>query len=95
VDLSAFLERQRLDDPATLDATAKEEDPDDNDVDLTLKSLTARNPGKKGQVHQIEWDKEMDQLQRDKISAEAARGEESTMYYSIPRHLSFIITAST
>jgi len=77
VDLSSFLERQRLDDstPPTL-SPPDGADPED-DIDHTLISRTSRYttaaPNKKGQIQQIEWDKEMEDLQREKASAEAAR----------------------
>ena len=74
VDLSAFLERQRLDaaPPPALSP------PDESDgVDATLAHFLPKAhgaPSRKGQTHQIEWDAELERLSREKAAAEATRG---------------------
>ncbi|KAJ7046326.1 hypothetical protein C8F04DRAFT_1063958 [Mycena alexandri] len=75
VDLSSFLERQRISDEPALTPT----DPvDEGDVDHTLAHIssggiakTVGGSSRKGKVEQIEWDDELDALEREKASAEA------------------------
>jgi hypothetical protein len=90
VDLSAFLERQRLDDnpPSSIEKPKDEDDEDDIDHSLLARSskLFGSSSNKKGQVHQIEWDKDMDELRREKLSTEAVRG---SSYYLHPCPLPF------
>ena len=82
VDLSNFLERQRLADDTELTpipGTSKD-DKDDEDVDATLAHISSYpsrlNPSsKKGKVEQIVWDEELDQMNRDKKAAEATWGK--------------------
>ena len=82
VDLSNFLERQRLADDTELTpipGTSKD-DKDDEDVDTTLAHISSYpsrlNPSsKKGKVEQIVWDEELDQMNRDKKAAEATWGK--------------------
>ncbi|KIJ27043.1 hypothetical protein M422DRAFT_191466 [Sphaerobolus stellatus SS14] len=74
VDLSDFLARQRLGDSSSL-AHPKQED-DDNDVDYTLAAVTSAPSSvpvkpRKNQVHAVEWDASLDELKREKESAEA------------------------
>ncbi|KAJ7064753.1 hypothetical protein C8F01DRAFT_774424 [Mycena amicta] len=76
VDISAFLERQRISDPTSAETLAIPED-DPEDVDHTLahisSGLSASKPSasRKGKVREIEWDEELESLERDKVSAEA------------------------
>lgn len=76
VDLSTFLEKQRLSDSGPLlSARAPEEDEDE--IDHTLAHITSRKPAsqpKKGRVQTIEWDDAFEQMSRDKAAAEANRG---------------------
>ncbi|KIM42071.1 hypothetical protein M413DRAFT_445237 [Hebeloma cylindrosporum] len=79
VDLSAFLEKQRISDdigPSIRIAEAK--DYDDDDVDTSLANITSKSLGnpaqaasKKGKVEQIVWDEELDTMNREKKAAEA------------------------
>ena len=76
MDLSAFLERQRISEsgPSVLPT----DDVDQDDVDHTIAHILSdtRSSGpKKGNVKQIEWDEELDEMIREKASAEATRGE--------------------
>jgi len=79
VDLSAFLEKQRIsDDIGPSLRIAETKDYDDDDVDASLVHITSkstRNPGqassKKGKVEQIVWDEELDTISREKKAAEA------------------------
>ncbi|KAF8153843.1 hypothetical protein B0H34DRAFT_783978 [Crassisporium funariophilum] len=80
VDLSSFLERQRISDDTAIPALlgAKREEVDAEDVDTSLahiSSHTSRLPpgaaSKKGKVEQIVWDDELDEMSKDKKAAEA------------------------
>lgn len=71
------MERQRISDavgPSALPPDAV----DDEDVDKTLAHIsshrTAAVPSRKGKVEQIEWDEGLDELSREKASAEATWG---------------------
>ncbi|PPQ96633.1 hypothetical protein CVT26_010673 [Gymnopilus dilepis] len=79
VDLSSFLERQRISDEAGPSLRlAEKKDYDENDVDTSLAHITS-NPSllpsqaslKKGKVEQISWDAELDEMTREKQAAEA------------------------
>lgn len=75
VDLSTFLARQRLDDkPST---SCKLNNEDDDDIDLSLHSKFPKRSGgsaMKGQTQQIHWSKDLDELKKQKDSADAVRG---------------------
>ena len=78
VDLSRFLERQRLDDaPPPLGTSVTTEEHED-DVDHTLSHITAKPvvgaPSRKGKVQHIEWDSDLEQMNREKVVAEANWG---------------------
>ncbi|KAI0651361.1 hypothetical protein C8Q79DRAFT_1004657 [Trametes meyenii] len=72
VDLSSFLERQRLSSGPSV--TQPE---DDDDVDTSLAHITSRGKpplqSKKGRVQQVEWDAELEELSREKAAADATR----------------------
>jgi len=76
VDLSAFLERQRISEAATF-STAPQED-DDDDIDHNLDHITSGRKAyirpKKGNVQTVIWDKDLEEMKREKDAAEAARG---------------------
>ncbi|KAK7680874.1 hypothetical protein QCA50_016184 [Cerrena zonata] len=76
VDLSSFLERQRLSEgqPHTT-IVVEEEDDSDIDTSLALHGLTpqAVANSKKGKVQQIEWDESLETLRREKANADATR----------------------
>ncbi|KAJ7695324.1 hypothetical protein B0H14DRAFT_3042347, partial [Mycena olivaceomarginata] len=78
VDLMSFLQRQRISDapgPSVLQPTTDSIADDDDDVDHSLAhiSLTGVKPvvSRKGKIEQIEWDDELDELEPEKLSAEA------------------------
>ncbi|KAI0033046.1 hypothetical protein K488DRAFT_48568 [Vararia minispora EC-137] len=77
VDLTAFLERQRLADAP--EPTFSPEQDDDEDVDHSLVHITSRTrpeaPSRKGKVQQIEWDETLEQMSREKAVAEAHRAD--------------------
>jgi hypothetical protein len=77
VDLSAFLERQRISELGPSSALLGQEDADDGDVDHTLSHISSRVSSlpvsKKGKVEQIEWNQQLEEMSREKASAEAAR----------------------
>ncbi|KAJ8690827.1 hypothetical protein PTI98_012226 [Pleurotus ostreatus] len=82
IDLSHFLERQRISDESALPGIPLGKDAiedDDEDVDHSLSKIlpsSSRTPAassKKGRVSQIEWDKELAQLSKEKAAADAAR----------------------
>ncbi|TFK65308.1 hypothetical protein BDN72DRAFT_889400 [Pluteus cervinus] len=82
VDLSSFLERQRIsDDTATPSLVKAQEYPEDDDeeVDHTLDNILSSRTGKstsapkKGKVTQMEWDEELEDMAREKAASEAKR----------------------
>ena len=81
MDLSAFLEKQRLSEEAgpTL-RVAEKQDYDENDVDTSLAHITS-NPSrvpvqqsKKGKVEAVAWDESLEEMSREKKAAEATWG---------------------
>ncbi|KAJ7203354.1 hypothetical protein GGX14DRAFT_551797 [Mycena pura] len=77
VDLSDFLSRQRIDDTPNLSMNAS--DPvNEDDVDVSLAHISSSGAKlastRKGKVQKIEWDSELDELEREKASAEAIWG---------------------
>lgn len=80
VDLSKFLERQRLDDNAGPTLKPPDNQPDDDDVDQTLAHISGKGvihtSSRKGKVQQIEWDPELEAMSQEKAVAEANRGED-------------------
>lgn len=80
VDLSTFLQRQKLSDDTQGPSSAlfsKEDmdDVDDDDIDHSIAPLVASNATaqKKGKVTQIEWTPELDAIHREMVAADAAR----------------------
>lgn len=80
VDLTSFLERQRLSDeqgPSLLSRPTGQSD-DENDIDHSLAHITS-NPnqmrlqtaGKKGKKEELKWDEELESMAREKAAAEA------------------------
>ena len=77
VDLSAFLERQRLSIPETPAPPLPEEDPE---IDASVATILPGRQGeashsKKGKVQHIEWDESLEEMSREKAAAEAKWGE--------------------
>ncbi len=77
VDISSFLERQRLS-PQPSSAPPPADDEDEDDIDRTLDHISHQtrqdSKSKKGRVHQIEWDESLEELTLEKAAADAARG---------------------
>jgi hypothetical protein len=76
VDLSAFLERQRISESGP--SLPPAEDVDEDDVDHTIAHISSHarpTAPQKGRVKQVEWDEELETMSREKASAEAAWGE--------------------
>ena len=76
VDLTAFLNRQRMEDSPGLPIVSATVD--DNDVDHSLAHITS-NPltehqSRKGKIQQIDWDASLEEMQRDKNVARAQSG---------------------
>ncbi|KAI0056905.1 hypothetical protein BV25DRAFT_1909692 [Artomyces pyxidatus] len=73
VDLSKFLERQRLDDAPGPSIAPPPVDEDD--VDHSLARISSKGkaeaPNRKGKVQQIEWDDQLEEMTREKAVAEA------------------------
>ncbi|KAH9964855.1 hypothetical protein BC827DRAFT_1126842 [Russula dissimulans] len=73
IDLSAFLARQRVEDPP--DLLLESTTVDDDDVDHSLTHITSNPLAKchprKGKIQQIEWDASLEELQHDKNVAQA------------------------
>ncbi|EPS99296.1 hypothetical protein FOMPIDRAFT_1124665 [Fomitopsis schrenkii] len=73
VDLSSFLERQRLSPQESSAPLPPEEDPE---IDASVASILPGRQGgasqsKKGKVQQIEWDESLEAMSREKAAAEA------------------------
>lgn len=83
VDLSSFLERQRISEAGP---TSLPPPDDDDDVDETLAHISTRNGtrgvSRKGKVEEIVWDEGLDELSREKASAEATWGM-SYLYFQM------------
>lgn len=75
VDLAAFLEKQRISEATTFPTFRPE---DDDDIDHELDAILSRRQGdskpRKGNLQEIAWDKELEEMKREKDAAEAARG---------------------
>ncbi|KAG6887348.1 hypothetical protein C0992_012777 [Termitomyces sp. T32_za158] len=73
VDLSAFLEKQRITDAGP---SSNPVDPVHEDIDTSLAHIGSQSrvaaQTKKGKVEKIEWDEELENMSREKASAEAA-----------------------
>ena len=75
VNLSAFLERQRISELATFSTAPQEDDDDiDHDLDHITSGRKAYTRPKKGNVQTVIWDKDLEEMKREKDAAEAARG---------------------
>lgn len=72
VDLSAFLEKQKLTDEPGPSEPPPEDDADD--IDHTLDNLQSKKTNLKGKAQHIEWDDSLEDLLREKEAAEATRG---------------------
>lgn len=77
VDLSFFLERQRLLEASAGPSSAPA--PPEEEVDESLAHISSRPRGpsqsKKGRIQTIEWDESLDQMTREKAAAEATWGD--------------------
>ena len=77
VDLSAFLEKQKISDDKPALGLGKTPI-DDDEVDASLAHISS-NPNKpsvdrKGKVQEIKWDRELEEMSRAKATTEAQRG---------------------
>jgi len=73
IDLSAFLARQRVEDPPELlleSTTVDDDDVDHSLAHITSNPLAERQP-RKGKIQHIEWDAALEELQHDKDVAQA------------------------
>ncbi|KDQ50790.1 hypothetical protein JAAARDRAFT_141397 [Jaapia argillacea MUCL 33604] len=75
VDLSSFLARQRLSPESDPSSSAPPPPDEDDDVDHSLAHLAVRpsDESRKGKVHQVQWDEDLEQLSREKAVADANR----------------------
>jgi hypothetical protein len=77
VDLSSFLERQRLSESSPGPSSAPPPS-DEGEVDESLAHISSRSHGssqsKKGKVQTIAWDEELDEMIKEKAAAEATWG---------------------
>ncbi|KAI6116680.1 hypothetical protein EV401DRAFT_40407 [Pisolithus croceorrhizus] len=73
VDLSAFLEKQKISEDTTSSAAPPEDDDIDHDLDHISLGSQARTRSKKGNVQTIAWDGQLEELRREKDAADAAR----------------------
>ena len=80
IDLSNFLARQRLDDTTSPSILEPTNEPDEDEVDHSLAHLNpvglqSVRKSMKGRVQMIEWDEELENMNREKAIADANRGE--------------------
>ncbi|KAI6111894.1 hypothetical protein EDD17DRAFT_406174 [Pisolithus thermaeus] len=73
VDLSAFLEKQKISEDTMSSAALPEDDDIDHDLDHISLGSQARTRSKKGNVQTIAWDGQLEELRREKDAADAAR----------------------
>ena len=77
MDLSTFLERQRISEPEVV-LGLEVNKIDEEEIDASLAHISSTHIGrpvdKKGKVQEIKWDRELDELSREKAAAEAQRG---------------------
>ncbi len=94
VDLSSFIEKQRISDDVgpTFSLSKQDEYDNEDDVDASLAHISSnpaatkmQSSSMKGKVQQIKWDAELDEVNREKKAAEATRGQFS--YRSFRRRL--------
>ena len=74
VDLSTFLERQRL---SPQESSAPPPPEEDDDIDHSIGPLVAPKEdakSRKGKIQQIEWDSHLEEMSREKAAADATRG---------------------
>lgn len=79
VDLSSFLERQRISDATSPGPSSALPPPHDEEIDESLAHISSKPPkrvsqSKKGRVQTVEWDEELDEMTREKAAAEATWG---------------------
>jgi hypothetical protein len=77
VDLASFLEKQRISDDVGPTSRLLLEEKEEDQVDIIyLDTLTGRTlpSSKKRNLQQIEWSEDLEELNREKNAAEAARG---------------------
>ncbi|KAG1793538.1 uncharacterized protein HD556DRAFT_1270956 [Suillus plorans] len=76
VDLSSFLARQRLSDVSETTVVAVPQ-VDDDDIDHELAHISSHRiqppTSQKGRVQVIEWDSELEEMNREKAAADASR----------------------
>ncbi|KAG6843908.1 hypothetical protein H0H87_011860 [Tephrocybe sp. NHM501043] len=74
VDLSTFLEKQRITDTSPSIVSVETNEDDDVDVSLVHIGSGSRlaSPTRKGKVESIAWEEGLDEMSREKASAEAA-----------------------
>ncbi len=75
VDLSSFLERQRLSDaPPVAVPPPENEDEIDHSLAHLISGMKHTESTKKGKLQQISWDDSLEELSQEKAAAEATRG---------------------
>jgi hypothetical protein len=78
VDLSSFLERQRISDPAKTERLSAQQESDEDDVDQSLAHLThgksSRTNNMKGKAVTVEWTEGLAAMEKQKNEADANRG---------------------
>lgn len=98
MDLSRFLEKQRVTDAP--DSLLDADHDDDDDVDTSLAHITSHTsrrttaPSRKGKVEQVEWDEQLEFISRAKATAEATWGELTKCYISKITIQVYYITAT-
>ncbi|KAF9007122.1 hypothetical protein BDQ17DRAFT_1389208 [Cyathus striatus] len=78
VDLSTFLEKQRLSD-APIPSLAPEDVADEDDIDHSMVHISSKPqhtttaPSRKGKIEHIQWDKQLEEMSQENAAAEATR----------------------
>ncbi|KAI9456125.1 hypothetical protein BJY52DRAFT_1121345 [Lactarius psammicola] len=90
VDMSAFIARQRLEDPSRpLFGQATTDD--DDDVDPSLAHINPnssdKRPSTKGKVQQIEWDASLEEMEHNKNAAQARSDMKGRLRASAARQM--------
>ncbi|KAH6883757.1 hypothetical protein BKA70DRAFT_1377959 [Coprinopsis sp. MPI-PUGE-AT-0042] len=78
IDLSEFMERQLISDEPSPALALDSKSYDDDEVDNSLAHISSKSikspVDRKGKVQQVDWDRELDEMTKEKAAAEAQWG---------------------
>jgi hypothetical protein len=82
VDLSSFLEKQRISEPVNKEILSSQQESDEDDVDQSLAHLapgkSSRTNNMKGKTVTVEWTEDLAAMEKQKNEADANRGTNAT-----------------